>query len=86
MSSKREEFKQRVKGNPLIVSGLQKIENEEQRKRIEATIDASCEELGAMFEMLSTALEDPEILKQVVEEFRKQNNLVNNEDGSSVKK
>ena len=84
--SKKDEFKQRVRENPLVTNGLNKIQDEQQRKLVEAEIEASCEELGKVFETLSNALEDPEILKQVLEEFRKQNDLVNGKDQRNTKK
>ena len=86
MSNKRQEFFDKVLNNPLVVGQLNKIGDEEKRKGAKRDILTSCEEMAHVYEVLSNALEDPEVLKQVIEELRGTNVLVNVGDVGTAEK
>lgn len=86
MQYDKDHFKKMIMEHPLVVDGLKKIEDDEIRRRTLDSIDASAEEFGQAFESLSAALSDPKIVEQVVEEFKRQNGLVNNQDSRNTEK
>lgn len=86
MKNSKEHFKKRIMEHPLIVEGLQRIEDDEIRRQTIENIDASAEEFSRAFETLSAALSDPKIVEQVVEEFKRQNSLVNSQDRRNTEK